>query len=887
MCKHGGSSGRRASVSVETTVNSRPKPADKHKFRRQSAPEIRADQSPNSDGFRLAGIPVVLPSWPSDRASEEMRASMSPHALVPPPARQRLAWARAATEDVICCSPGSPCALSPALPSPSQRSSPSPPHSRSPQAAKLSPLKARAVSVDTCFVSSFVRVHTPSSDGESRHEPLTVTEVSSRESRGQDLQDSIRRRSQHLRSRLQKAVALQRLCDEEGIPNDFAVKAPVARRARRARSFHFIIDGRPVSQGEREQWHAAFAKFASDGEIHVDDLRTALQLCGFCDVREVALQVALKDCTTYNTLDKGEFERFVCRFDRGLRGTYKMEFGQLCNAGTIDAGQLEHLLNRIGQPVRRFVLDELVNEVNGDGCGHVDFDGFLKVRHLIKKREGFAARELDLFSQVFEHFDREKTGFISQEEFANALAWLGFPDSFAEIHGERKDGKLSENEFLRCLSKVHSHETALVEKFFESRDALGGRSTVNKQLHSGEELVTLIHGLGYSPSPQAVLNAMTQTGLLVDCSLEAASAQAFLRSVPLNIGVDEVCRLLSSLRSCDGFADSEMRNLREAFRFYAKGKKDAIWAPTVCKALRWLGHPLPLDDVLRLIGEVDVDATDMLDFKMFVKVTRKCKEKEQRRATEMFRCLDVDHVGFLDDSEQCQALESLGCLDENGQPPPRSAGERNSVDLSTFLNIIERFKMSSRATSHKYQGYGFQEVAELRKIFHHSGRNGNGTMSRSQLARVVEQLFPRLAHTMEFRPVLTHLFDTADKDHNGSLDFLEFVSMIRQISDHENEVQFELQKEAIEDLGFSQAEANQFRELFMTTDEAGSHTLSLDQIREMLSHSFQLSDVRVEQLCVFFGHVVRPYHPVDGGAGFIEFLHIMRKVAQAGWCASA
>ena len=82
--------------------------------------------------------------------------------------------------------------------------------------------------------------------------------------------------------------------------------------------------------------------------------------------------------------------------------------------------------------------------------------------------------------------------------------------------------------------------------------------------------------------------------------------------------------------------------------------------------------------------------------------------------------------------------------------------------------------------------------------------------------------------------------------------------------------------------------------------EAGSHTLSLDQIRELLSHSFQLSetwlygcfcfaskqalrnstltaeDIRLEQLRVFFGHVVRPYHPVDGGAGFIEFLHIMR-----------
>ena len=62
------------------------------------------------------------------------------------------------------------------------------------------------------------------------------------------------------------------------------------------------------------------------------------------------------------------------------------------------------------------------------------------------------------------------------------------------------------------------------------------------------------------------------------------------------------------------------------------------------------------------------------------------------------------------------------------------------------------------------KGYGFQEVVELRKIFHNSDRNGNGTMSRSQLARVVEQLFPRLAHTIEFRPVLTHLFETADQD---------------------------------------------------------------------------------------------------------------------------
>ena len=130
-----------------------------------------------------------------------------------------------------------------------------------------------------------------------------------------------------------------------------------------------------------------------------------------------------------------------------------------------------------------------MTEVTGDGSDRVDFDGFLKIRHLIKKREGLAVQELDLFSQVFQHFDREKTGIICQEEFSSALAWLGFPNTLAEVHGQHKDLKLSENEFLRCLSKVHNHETALIEKFFDSRHA-------NKQLRSGQQKLAAASSCG-------------------------------------------------------------------------------------------------------------------------------------------------------------------------------------------------------------------------------------------------------------------------------------------------------------------------------------------------------------------------------------------------------
>ena len=46
-------------------------------------------------------------------------------------------------------------------------------------------------------------------------------------------------------------------------------------------------------------------------------------------------------------------------------------------------------------------------------------------------------------------------------------------------------------------------------------------------------------------------------------------------------------------------------------------------------------------------------------------------------------------------------------------------------------------------------------------------------------------------------------------------------------------------------------------------------------------HRVFAEDSMMEQLRAIFCHVVRPHHDADHGAGFIEFLHIMR--TWAGW----
>ena len=70
--------------------------------------------------------------------------------------------------------------------------------------------------------------------------------------------------------------------------------------------------------------------------------------------------------------------------------------------------------------------------------------------------------------------------------------------------------------------------------------------------------------------------------------------------------------------------------------------------------------------------------------------------------------------------------------------------------------------------SHMRQGYSFVQIAELRRVFNNFDRDGNCMMSRSELARAVQQLFPGLAHTIEFRPVLTDLFCKVDEESRVS-----------------------------------------------------------------------------------------------------------------------
>ncbi|CAJ1383291.1 unnamed protein product [Effrenium voratum] len=619
------------------------------------------------------------------------------------------------------------------------------------------------------------------------------------------------------------------------------------------------IEGRPVSKSEREKWDAAFAKHQQDGELHVDDVKAALVMCGF-DVRDALLSRVLEQLTRWNTLDRDEFSLLVCRFEVGLREAYESEFNQLdtCGAGTMDVKQLELLLRHVGQTVRRATLEDLVKEV--DDSGRVGVSGFQKIQHLIRKREGFTTAELESFAQVFRRFDRDDSETMSCSEFASALTWLGFPcgpEKVKEFHQtSASDGQLSEGDFVRCLRRVFDDELQQVESFLKKT---GQRCT-------GDQLKSFVHGLGYSSSPQAILDALSETNWSMEDDLCHNNHSASLRGLRLRLSVDDVCKLLSALRACDGFTQSELQDLKEAFKRNNPERKERISAPYASRALRWLGHGLPLQELLQISAEVDVDGGHWLDFSMFIKLARKCNERDQVNAVAAFKAADTEEEGVLTADQQKVALLELGCL-EGGRLPLRSASEMDGANLRVFLGVVERFKKSCLPTFRKNQGFSSVELEELQTLFETWDR-GDGSISKAQLVKLIEALFPRQARCREFRPFLVQLLQ---EQENASLTFEEVLKIARKILNQEEEREilggipamgrgrFEREVAAIKRLRFSVPEANQFRDFFLAQD------MQMDRLQEMFDRASQQTD------------------GCEQTVGFVEFLQVMRDVAREGW----
>mmetsp|Transcript_32932 Transcript_32932/g.78869 ORF Transcript_32932/g.78869 Transcript_32932/m.78869 type:complete len:837 (+) Transcript_32932:41-2551(+) len=628
----------------------------------------------------------------------------------------------------------------------------------------------------------------------------------------------------------------------------------------------------------RGRWLESFQQFRFDGEIHSDDLPRALLRSGFEDCRPHLISVVLAKVSEYNSLDEDEFLHFMCMYEEHLHDDLQEQFQlfDLARTGRVDRAALEELLEAQDLLVRRAVLDECLGQV-AINPSSVSFTEYERLVDKLRSGHCFLERELQNFRHVFQVFDKDRSGGMSLAELSSALAWLGFPASTGRVCAvyEQNDldgnGALSESEWLRCLHTLHREEAVAIREHL---------SQLNDRCRRGSQLETLLMELGYAMPPDVLLDALHAHHIYQGTARNSQLLGMPLSLLEFDVGLEEIRALTCTLRARDGFTDEEMEQMKRAFHMQS-GRQDEIASPAIQRALRWLGHFYSFDMVQHLVSELDVDGDCMLDFTLFVKLIRKCRDTERRAATSAFFKFDTTSCGLLDQPGQYQAIRSLG-LD--------TAPMQGAITLAQFLKHVRNFKFDPvRLQELRLNaGYDQHELEEIRSQFESFDKDCSGELKRAELVQMIEALFPRHANLPEFRPYFTELLSFADVNQNDCLDFKEFVRLIRKIRDHGEEYQFKQYKLSLSELGFSNKEASEFRNLFLGVEENGR--LHFSEVRSMIAGCFRLNEKQSQKLLGFCRSAVEisEYDTVEEEVvNFLGFLRIMRQVIDAGWVRNA
>ncbi|XP_052272169.1 neo-calmodulin-like isoform X2 [Dreissena polymorpha] len=122
--------------------------------------------------------------------------------------------------------------------------------------------------------------------------------------------------------------------------------------------------------------------------------------------------------------------------------------------GTITTLELGTVMRVIGQNPTEAELQDMVNEVDEDGNGTIEFEEFVK---MMASKTTSSQSENEINREAFDVFDPQRTGFITAENLKRIMQALGeeLTDEIAQEMIEKVDGdgdgKVSFEEFVEML----------------------------------------------------------------------------------------------------------------------------------------------------------------------------------------------------------------------------------------------------------------------------------------------------------------------------------------------------------------------------------------------------------------------------------------------------
>ncbi|CAE7603843.1 unnamed protein product [Symbiodinium natans] len=234
-----------------------------------------------------------------------------------------------------------------------------------------------------------------------------------------------------------------------------------------------------------------------------------------------------------------------------------------------------------------------------------------------------------------------------------------------------------------------------------------------------------------------------------------------------------------------------------------------------------------------------------------------------------------------------------------------------SIDLAVFHLICAKMVADAKLAVRANAGYTMEEVAVMREKFARYDADGSGDIDNHELGKLFQDLCPDMASNMAKRAEVARILAEVDPDKTGSLDFPDFLRLMRQVDDMQDRLRMAKEAFAVEKTKFSSREVEDFRRIFLGEEsEDGSMRgiLRLDEFLEMLGPVVGLGKSNADELtCLFFDidshmhadfreKVVAPLSPKNQryesmpvnkpriAVDFPEFLILMHMLLQKNTC---
>lgn len=628
----------------------------------------------------------------------------------------------------------------------------------------------------------------------------------------------------------------------------------------------------PVQVGSPTQI-MVFKTLSVDGELHVDNLMEALQMLAFPQLNEDWIKEVITPLTSFSTVDIELFVQFLEVYEQKQSEFFVSEFKRFDTdgSGCMDASELGELLKGIGAYPLPHVLRSLINEVDDNGSGQLELEEFRRVLHLMQSREGFTKAEVEELQKVFRKFDRDRSGNVNSEELIGILGWLGYPQRLetayyvmrrADVDGS---GDLTWEEFLVAMRWYREHEVTYVEKLMLDFDSDG-----NGVVDTGE-LERLLTSIGFvHPRQQVIFECMDEIGM--------DGNEPLVHSA--------LWQVLQLFRLRGGFLKSEDDSIVEAFHQYdRKGKHGEGFINTleVGKAMRMLGLNVPVELQQMHVNFVDVDGSGLLDLSEFRTLMRRHREGDLQDLLKIFNHYSngVDYV----DNFEVKTVDVNGTL----KRALRRAGLAQFPEVvrdflaslakpfmvyAEFVDLAQEVRAAARERMRQNAGFTAAEVADYRTKFTVYDADGGGDIAGLELRKLLADIFPEAHKNADQRARLEKILREVDQDGDGSLDFADFLRLMRHYIDDCEVEELKTMNES-----FSDDEAAQFREIFNCEAKpkpGQDPTISVAHLQAMIIKICPLGITEVENL----GKIIRECQEVQDSrtVDCAEFLRIMRKI---------